>query len=945
MEKNNTMKNKLFIYSIIMLLLVPYIALADVDYNNPSWTLGSSGGTSYALGLNFTVNQENVYLVSATRYSGATPPIAVLFEDMVRVVNTTTLLGDNLTFDPPVPLTMGKSYQIVGGDNTQAYTRNWDSQVGWAYGFSHIDLESGCDLAFVGDDFRAYCNNQPVAYNFQGLSTIILLPVVSNSTWNVTTPYVDGNRTRWDTGGKVNITYNSLAITVSTSVNTNMTCDLDVERNYTEMLLYNIQTKAATTETTSHSITLFENISLGEHCVYCSFITPSGIGGESGCLNISRKDVQTPFKVADFGGVPFTYSSTSFITGFSKSFNVTSDGEFVFLSAFNVQKLSGGTSSETVFSRILVDGIAQPPEVVRTVSSVNDFGSSGLDPLIKNLSVGSHNISFQFRSSNIFNTRISNIDIVAMKLEGMKENKSLVHGFRKGSISFDNANYTLLLNETFNSYLESGVYSLFSYKLFGGTGTFSTYITDDNLKSPYSKRALSSNVGAGLLTFHDNVEDKTHNISVFVRENATGSATLNYSLLRINTRINNSYLIRLNHSSNTTTNLSNTLTFSAGTHELLSVNVSDSGNNIFYIAHASMQAVNTNAALTVTVDNSDCKTSKNRTFTSNSAGVVYLYGTCSSSDNIVRLNVESNGEVVVFDEGLDVFNTVLYNVGDQPLPPLKGSIIYPTVNQSVFGMNTIDWNEFSDPNDDLVLYNLSLVNVSSHLTLYDLGGVAAGTTSLIVNWGDYNIGNYTLNVMGVDSLGFTVNNSVNFTIINTTNALNLTHPVDGFSSFVTNITFEWFSNTGGDCSLRVNGTDFKNVSGVVGANVLDYDFVFVNKSYSWNIFCTSGGVTWSGSSRVVNLDLNDKFGDAFSVTSCPIDSTAMALLFGMLLLCSLLFILIGFLGDVGFMGLFGGIMMFVLSWYTFACIGAIAWVLMGASLVLIIYFPTKSFKS
>ena len=71
---------------------------------------------------------------------------------------------------------------------------------------------------------------------------------------------------------------------------------MDVEQNHTEMLAANSNYKLATTGTTSHAGTLYDNITLGNHCMYCSGISdPCGIETAAGvsssrCLNFTTKE-------------------------------------------------------------------------------------------------------------------------------------------------------------------------------------------------------------------------------------------------------------------------------------------------------------------------------------------------------------------------------------------------------------------------------------------------------------------------------------------------------------------------------------------------------------------------------------------------------------------------------------------------------------------------------
>lgn len=144
------------------------------------------------------------------------------------------------------------------------------------------------------------CDAEMINYVYNSYSGVAcsdvlpdLIPPV-NSTWNATSGNVHTGfvTTGWSNGSAIPISSDLLSFTVVTDENTNMSCRLDVEQNYTEMVNADPSYKAATTETTSHAFTVPETISEGFHCLYCDFVDQVGNGkpsGESasGCLNLS----------------------------------------------------------------------------------------------------------------------------------------------------------------------------------------------------------------------------------------------------------------------------------------------------------------------------------------------------------------------------------------------------------------------------------------------------------------------------------------------------------------------------------------------------------------------------------------------------------------------------------------------------------------------------------
>lgn len=113
-------------------------------------------------------------------------------------------------------------------------------------------------------------------------------PVLSN--YNVTSNNVFGNSTVWNNNLTVNITSNLLSFTLNTSINSNCSAVLDSNQNYSTAIANNSNYKFATTNTISHAYTVFDNISVGNHCLYvhCVDSTNANADTSSGCLNVTR---------------------------------------------------------------------------------------------------------------------------------------------------------------------------------------------------------------------------------------------------------------------------------------------------------------------------------------------------------------------------------------------------------------------------------------------------------------------------------------------------------------------------------------------------------------------------------------------------------------------------------------------------------------------------------
>ncbi|MBW2993681.1 hypothetical protein KY317_03855 [Candidatus Woesearchaeota archaeon] len=202
--------------------------------------------------------------------------------------------GNPSYIDSGIPVTKDNWNElavIYNTNGTMTYILNGTITLGSAAGgtpLSYLSIGTfsappGCPVLF--DDFKCW-------YGTYSDSPDDAAPP-TNSSWNVTSGNVKvGESTSaWIQGGTINITSNLLSLTVTTNENSNGSCILDKNYNYTTTIAENSNYKFATTDTTSHSYTVFDNITIGNHCLYCSFIDDNSnefANSSSGCLPIQR---------------------------------------------------------------------------------------------------------------------------------------------------------------------------------------------------------------------------------------------------------------------------------------------------------------------------------------------------------------------------------------------------------------------------------------------------------------------------------------------------------------------------------------------------------------------------------------------------------------------------------------------------------------------------------
>jgi len=74
----------------------------------------------------------------------------------------------------------------------------------------------------------------------------------------------------------INITSNLLTATFTADESSNCSCRLDYVQNYSTMITANANYKLATTDTTSHSVTLYDDLNITNHTMYCSCVDGTG---------------------------------------------------------------------------------------------------------------------------------------------------------------------------------------------------------------------------------------------------------------------------------------------------------------------------------------------------------------------------------------------------------------------------------------------------------------------------------------------------------------------------------------------------------------------------------------------------------------------------------------------------------------------------------------------
>ena len=479
----------------------------------------------------------------------------------------------------------------------------------------------------------------------------------------------------------------------------------------------------------------------------------------------------------------FIFSDSDFTDTNIINFNTSSPNTtFLILSSMNIEKLtSGGTNVITV--RIILDSNETIlEEDIRTVSGTDDIGSSGTSPLIFSVSSGEHNITYQFKRTGPGNINISNFDFNLIQFVSSDGNDVRNNLILTDFNHTDNS-FTTAFNWTINKTINSSTFILTRNSLTkSGTGSTTATYFFENLEtgdtSPFWQRFLSdsSDIGSVSGIYINTSEIGEHNHSIESSQTDAGDVVfVNGSIIDFDLVDSDDLFIPFFQVSNESSNLTNSINFSSGTHLLAESEVLNNVGNSYFIAFFTSFSSTTGQQTpryfidSPNLTSGQCFTEKFRTLSDNNdIGNAFAYTICDGlsidSRYTFRLWVEvETGETLTqLDENLLGFETFNFSITEGQIAPMSSEITNPENGTNVSGSDIITWLPFFDPNDDIVSYNVTLVNLDgTHNTTIGL----TNSTSLPVNWNSFQIGEYFLQVEGCDYGGLCDDTNISINII------------------------------------------------------------------------------------------------------------------------------------------------------------------------------------
>jgi len=563
-------------------------------------------------------------------------------------------------------------------------------------------------------------------------------------------------------------------------------------------------------------------------CQDCNVTDELTYNVESVVLETNTSIPAVRFNVSDFD-----FASSTYVTAANESFNTTaSEATMLLVTSFNA-KAETGNETRDVYARVIMDGTELIDEKVRTISGDADEGSTGIDPLLFNVTTGEHYIQVDFRRTGNDSVEINDIDMVLVKVNATGD-AELRYNLTQVDYSHDDTSFAPEFQWTVDTFY-FGKFSMSANATAVGTYYFENLNTSDT--SPLWQRYLSDSGDTGsvsMVWYEEINQTYTHAIQ---SKSDGANITVSGSIVEFDTTTNDGQNVNAFQTSNPSTDIDNYLAYTEGSHNIANATITNYiGDSYFvgavvtYNASAeSTPAIHINSS---SLSQANCYSKKERYLSGTSdIANVYIYTICEGLTNTsytfnLWLDVPANVTVNLLDESLAGFEATEFSIAEGYLPPIPNSITSPSSGQRVKDTINVTWLSFADPNDDLSYYNISLLNSDD-----SFNQTIAGSVSVLYQTFDTTTiedGTYKAQVEAVDAQNLSSSSNLQFIIDNTVPIVTITSPdnVTEYPSSTVTLTFSsddiiasaWYNlNSGGNVTITGNVTSLP-ITGVEGIN-------------------------------------------------------------------------------------------------------------------------------
>lgn len=474
----------------------------------------------------------------------------------------------------------------------------------------------------------------------------------------------------------------------------------------------------------------------------------------------------TSMYAAKYGIGDFALSSSSYVEIENLQFTTVTSRDNILMTSFNVEKISGGATTNVVSARVLLNGTVLIEEVVRTVTGTGDIGSVGISPVFIPTGSGIHNVTIEMKRSGNGAINITNFDASIGRFRTTAGND--VRGnLTKEVFSFTTQTYQAVYNWTIPKTFNSSTYTAGAWtvtKTTGGAASVKSFFENQIIgaESPHTNRYLSSDsdIGSVSNSYIDINETGNHVSSIYAQQSDVGATvTFNGTILDFDLKDAAQTPINFFSVSNEYTNRTGTQSYTQGTHLLTgdTLYVND-GNGTFISVMVSLGTTTGSQTPTIWVNSTDvpesvCYSEKQRYLSNNNdVGNIKIYYLCEGIDNqttydfALWLEVPAGETVVMHDESLSVFEVTFFNTTEINTPPIV-SITDPNHNDTINGTYPVKWIT-TDTNGDTWTSNITIKNDTINFI-----GIGLDMTQSTHNFHttSYQNGNYSLNVSSCEN--------------------------------------------------------------------------------------------------------------------------------------------------------------------------------------------------
>lgn len=671
-----------------------------------------------------------------------------------------------------------------------------------------------------------------------------------------------------------------------------------------------------------------------------------GLNKQQTFLNLEIiESIYTSMNHFDFNIPTVTIDSDVFVPILNLTVNVTDETHITFKGSGIVEKITQPQSTEVTGRLLLNDEIIFEGTLISTAGTI-PFNLPIHDAELK---AGQNNISVEVSESGQGAINITNFIIEGDVDESFVDNE-IEHTHNNETLLFASADFLNIFNISVNRTINTSSLIDFHHRVENIPAlatTITCYAENNNTgeltPSYYSYMAAAGDSGSTGVAFASRILSNTSEKWMLYCKAVNGNQLINtISAYMFLLGDNNGNIINsLQNSSTAVTTISSTETTVLNINNFRFQNSSEV-DMIASISAQSTSGVHTTPMQfkinTSTLDEDDCMGESRTDFLASAdARTIKIYFECEDN-NRGFINFTLYAQTAT-GESADILNVSVsgYEVNglpfsEQNIPPIV-ALTLPLNNENLRLVNEIEFMG-SDVNSNEFIMNITLSNSSN--TSVIAGNLPKEAANISFNFSTFTVGTYELKILireneTADNLESFDNISINIVSV----IINLTNPLNNSVKRNNPVEFKYTVDVVSNCSLFFNSvwTINQSMNASIGANSFDA-LTLANGTFFWSVGCVNTGIETRSETNTFLVDLSTQ---SFDVMTCP--STVAGMMFLVLAVAiALFFVFIALMFGIGVMGVFGSIMLIVLSLYLSPCINLFAYILALISMFLLIWF-------